>query len=68
MYIFIFQSVLKDKIKNALQELNDEWKFSSCQQLNEAECKDLGININCNKRKSSGKVFYIGYCPSRYNI
>ena len=52
------KSVLKDKIQKALQELNNEWKFSSCQQWNEEDCEDLGININCNKRKSSGMIPY----------
>ena len=49
------KSVLKDKIRKALQELNDEWKFSSCDfnQINDGECENLGININCNKRKTT---------------
>jgi hypothetical protein len=36
----------------ASQELNKEWSFSSCNKLTESECKDLNININCNRRPS----------------
>ena len=44
---------MKKRIIDALQELNKEWSFSSCNQLTEEECKDLGINIQCNRRPSS---------------
>merc|ERR1719410_3241167 len=44
------KGVLKKRIIDALQELNKEWNFSSCNQLTEEECKDLGINIQCNRR------------------
>ena len=44
------QGVLKARIIAALQELNKEWSFSSCNQLTEEDCEDLGININCNRR------------------
>ena len=37
----------------ALQELNKEWGFSSCNKLTEAECEDLNININCNRRPAN---------------
>ncbi|XP_040577922.1 uncharacterized protein uif [Lepeophtheirus salmonis] len=50
------KGVLKSKIVNALQQLNKEWKFSSCSQLTEQECEDLGININCNIRGSLSRV------------
>ena len=41
---------MKARIIAALQELNKEWSFSSCNKLTESECKDLNININCNRR------------------
>lgn len=47
------KGVLKERIISALQELNKEWNLSSCNNLKEDECKDLGININCNRRPSS---------------
>ena len=47
------KGVLKKRIIDALQELNKEWSFSSCNQLTEEECKDLGINIQCNRRPSA---------------
>ncbi len=46
------KGVLKQRIIDALRELNKEWNFSSCNRLTEEECKDLGININCNRRAS----------------
>jgi len=39
------QGVLKNKIIAALQELNREWKYSTCDKID--ECKGLDININC---------------------
>ena len=50
------KGVLKQRIISALQDLNKEWNFSSCNRLTEEDCKDLGININCNRRpaKSDG--------------
>eukprot|EP00096_Caligus_rogercresseyi_P005025 TRINITY_DN1980_c0_g2_i1.p1 TRINITY_DN1980_c0_g2~~TRINITY_DN1980_c0_g2_i1.p1 ORF type:complete len:2992 (-),score=731.35 TRINITY_DN1980_c0_g2_i1:531-9380(-) len=49
------KGVLRTKVLNALRTLNKEWGFSSCPSLREEECKDLGININCNIR-SQGTV------------
>ena len=49
------RGVLKERIFSALQELNKEWQFSSCNQLTESDCEDLGININCNQRPSTGE-------------
>lgn len=46
--------MLRARIITALQELNKEWNFSSCNQLTLEDCEDLGIDINCNKRRSSG--------------
>jgi hypothetical protein len=48
--LLFVQGVLKARIIAALQELNKEWSFSSCNKLTEAECEDLNININCNRR------------------
>ena len=42
-----YKNTLKDKIISALQELNREWSFSTCNQLSELQCPDLGINIQC---------------------
>ena len=47
------KGVLKERIVTALQELNKEWSFSSCNQLTESDCEDLGVNINCNQRPST---------------
>jgi hypothetical protein len=44
---------LKARIIAALQELNKEWSFSSCNKLSESECEDLNININCNRRNTN---------------
>jgi len=41
------QGVLKNKIINALQELNKEWRFSACDKISEADCAGLGVNVNC---------------------
>ena len=46
------KGVLQQRIVDALEELNKEWKFSTCTKFSEDECADWGININCNKRTS----------------
>ena len=43
------KGVLKSRIIEALQELNKEWNFSSCNTLTESDCDDLGVNINCQR-------------------
>jgi hypothetical protein len=47
------KGVLKARIIAALQELNKEWSFSSCNKLTESDCDDLNININCNRRNNN---------------
>jgi len=47
------KGVLKQRIISALQELNKEWGFSSCNQLTEDDCEDLGVKINCNRRSGN---------------
>jgi len=42
--------VLKDKIITALEELNKEWRFSTCDKISEADCAGLGVNIDCIKK------------------
>ena len=42
--------VLKDKIITALEELNKEWRFSTCDKISEEECEGLGVNIDCIKK------------------
>ena len=49
------QGVLKTKIINALQELNKEWRFSACDKINEKDCEDLGVKVDC-IQKNSGRV------------
>ena len=49
------KGVLKDKIINALQGLNEEWRFSACDKISQEECKDFNVDINCVK-KASNKV------------
>ena len=49
------KGVLKDKIINALQGLNEEWRFSACDKISQGECKDFNVDINCVK-KASNKV------------
>ena len=48
------QGVLKDKIINALQKLNQEWRFSACDKISEEDCEGLGVNVNCIQKGSSG--------------
>jgi len=50
------KGVLKARLIAALQELNKEWNFSSCNKLTESECEDLNININCNKRPGTSQT------------
>merc|ERR1712038_2034034 len=47
------KGVLKDKIINALQGLNEEWRFSACDKISEEECRDLGVKVDCVKKASS---------------
>ena len=42
--------VLKEKIINALEQLNKEWKFSTCDKISENDCEGLGVNIDCVKK------------------
>jgi len=42
--------VLKEKIINALEQLNKEWKFSTCDKISENDCDGLGVNIDCVKK------------------
>ena len=42
--------VLKDKIITALEELNKEWRFSTCEKISEEDCDGLGVNIDCIKK------------------
>ena len=50
------QGVLKDKIINALQNLNKEWRFSACDNIAEGECEGLGVNVNCIQKSSGGRT------------
>ena len=50
---YLGKGVLKARIIAALQELNKEWSFSSCNKLTESDCDDLNININCNRRNNN---------------
>ena len=47
------QGVLKTKIINALQELNKEWSFSACDKINEKDCEDLGVKVDCIQKNSA---------------
>ena len=49
------QGVLKDKIINALQDLNKEWRFSACDKISEEECEGLGVNVNCIQKATGGR-------------
>lgn len=42
--------VLKDRIITALEDLNKEWKFSTCDKISEEDCEGLGVNIDCVKK------------------
>ena len=46
------KGVLESRIVEALEDLNNEWKFSTCTKFTKDECEDWGININCNKRST----------------
>ena len=41
------QGVLRNKIITALQELNKEWRFATCDKITQEDCEGLNININC---------------------
>ena len=42
--------VLKNKIISALEDLNKEWRFSTCDKISEKDCEGLGVNIDCIKK------------------
>lgn len=46
------QSVLRQKVRNAVNALNRDWNFCSYSVEGTRECKDLNINVKCDHRTS----------------
>merc|ERR1712071_247068 len=43
------QSVLSDKVRQAIQKLNRDWRFCNAKG-NSATCNNLNVNIKCERR------------------
>lgn len=41
------QTVLRQKVKNAVNSLNRDWNFCSLSVDGSRECKELAINVKC---------------------
>lgn len=44
------QSVLSDKVRQAIQKLNRDWRFCNAKGSQSAICNDLNVNIKCQRR------------------
>ena len=56
---------MRARIIAALQELNKEWSFSTCNQLTFEDCDDLGVNVNCQRRPGSDSTGSVAAAPTR---
>lgn len=43
------QGVLRQRVKNAINSLNRDWNFCSIATEGSRECKDLQIDVNCDR-------------------
>ena len=44
------QSVLSDKVRQAIQKLNCDWRFCNAKGSPSATCNKLNVNIKCQRR------------------
>lgn len=50
------QGVLRQKVKNAVNSLNRDWNFCSYSNEGSRECKELQINVKCDKYRHSNDI------------
>ena len=47
------QSVLSDKVRQAIQKLNRDWRFCNAKGSPSATCNKLNVNIKCQRRHAN---------------
>lgn len=50
------QTVLRQRVKNAVNSLNRDWNFCSYSTEGSRECKELQINVKCDHYRSGNNA------------